>query len=332
MIEESVLTNELIVDIIKKQYNIDITKIEKINKASANLYALNNNTYVLKEFQGKYSEEDIKREVLVINHLKKDNIPTSEYIKTTNNNYCFNYNGKVITLQKFIDGYTMLPNTADYDELLESATYLGKIVASLKTLEIDLPLKDIDCSKESIDKGILKHKNLLSKTNNENIENDLIDKIKMLEEIKNKINYNDIKNMSMMNTHGDYSVMQFIYKGDKINAIIDFVTACKTKISWEVIRSYSYIDSKAKDGIIDINNLISYIKEFSKYVKLNKYDVKYMPYLYLVKLLTSTYGYKEYINDNTKIDLLEFAIFRTKLCRYLFNNASDISTKLLEEI
>ena len=119
MIEESVLTNELIVDIIKKQYNIDVIKIEKINKGSANLYSLNNNTYVLKEFQTKYSEEDIKREVLVINHLRKDNIPTSEYIKTTDNNYCFKYNNKVITIQKFIEGYTMLPNTADYDQLLE---------------------------------------------------------------------------------------------------------------------------------------------------------------------------------------------------------------------
>lgn len=332
MIEESVLTNELIADIIKKQYNIDVIKIEKINKGSANLYSLNNNTYVLKEFQTKYSEEDIKREVLVINHLKKDNIPTPEYIKTVGNNYCFKYYGKVIILQKFIEGYTMLPNTADYDQLLESATYLGKIVASLKTLKTDLPLKDITCSKESIDKGILKHKNLLNKTNNENIKNDILEKIKMLEEIKNQINYSDIKNMSIMNTHGDYSVMQFIYKDNKINAIIDFVSACKTKISWEIIRSYSFIDSKSKEGIIDINNLISYTKEFSKYVKLNKYDIKYMPYLYLVKLLTSTYGYKEYINDNTKIDLLEFGIFRTKLCRYLFDNASDISIKLMEAL
>ena len=71
-------------------------------------------------------------------------------------------------------------------------------------------------------------------------------------------------------------------------------------IIWEIIRSYSYIDKNAKDGTIDLNNFTLYVKEFNNYVKLNKYDYKYMPYLYMVQLLTSTFGYKQYIQDNSK--------------------------------
>ena len=32
--------------------------------------------------------------------------------------------------------------------------------------------------------------------------------------------------------------------------------------------------------------------------KLNKYDYKFMSYLYLVQLLASKFGYKQYITDN----------------------------------
>ena len=78
--------------------------------------------------------------------------------------------------------------------------------------------------------------------------------------------------------------------------------------------------------------VLDYIKEFNKYVKLNEYDLKYMSYIYLIQLLSSTYGYKEYINNNENIELLEFAYFRTNICKYLFNNAENISNILLKSI
>ena len=103
-------------------------------------------------------------------------------------------------------------------------------------------------------------------------------------------------------------------------------------IVWEIIRSYSYIDPKAKDGKIDIDNLVEYVKVFANYVKLNKYDFKFMSYLYLVQLVASTFGYKQYIADNSKTSLLDFAIFRTNLCRFLFRNAEQISNILIEKL
>ena len=71
--------------------------------------------------------------------------------------------------------------------------------------------------------------------------------------------------------------MQFIYKEDKINAVIDFVSACQMPIVWELLRSYSYIRRDAKDGNFNINTMIDYVKKFNEYVKLNEYDILYMP-------------------------------------------------------
>ena len=125
--------------------------------------------------------------------------------------------------------------------------------------------------------------------------------------------------------------MQFIYNNDKIISVLDFISASKLPIAWEIIRSYTYIDINAKDGKIDISNLKDYIKEVNKYIKLSNNDLKIMPYLYMFQLLSSTYGYKEYIYNNKK-DLLEFACFRTNLATYLFNNAELISNRLLENL
>ena len=114
--------------------------------------------------------------------------------------------------------------------------------------------------------------------------------------------------------------------------VIDFVSACKMPIVWEIIRSYSYIDKEAKDGEFNLDTFVDYVKTFNKYVKLNKYDIKYMSHLYLIQILNSNFGYKQYIYDHQKTSLLEFGYLRTNICRYLFNNANKISERLEKEL
>lgn len=108
--------------------------------------------------------------------------------------------------------------------------------------------------------------------------------------------------MTMLNSYGDFCSQQLIYNDNKKTTIIDFEKAKKLPIAWEVIRSYSYIDKE-----FNIGNLVNYFKEFFRYVKLNEYDLKYVSYLYLIQLASSTYGYKEYNDDFSQKELLDFA-------------------------
>ena len=332
MLEKSVFTEEELKSFIKKEYDIDVNNIRKINVGSANIYSINNDKYILKEFQSKYNENEIIKEINVINHLRKNNLLVPKYIETKNNKYFCIYKGKAIIMQEFIKGDTLEKCKGTKEQIIECARELGKLTSSLKSLEYELPIREID-NWFDLEKGINKKEKLLNITNDKRIIKDLKDKIEMSKYCIDKFNINEIRNnLTITNCHGDYNLLQFIYDKGKIKAIIDFVSASKMPIVWEIIRSYSYIDPKCKDGDIDIDNLVEYTKEVNKYFKLNKYDLKYMSYVYLIQLLNSDYGYKQYIEDNNKKELLEFGLFRTKLCKTLFKKSNEISKRLLNEV
>lgn len=340
MLEESILDKHKITELLLQVYGIKVTEIKRINRGSACLFEIysDDNHYVLKEFQKKYSIKEIKKEIDIINHLYQDGLSVPVYVKSKNGEYSFMYNNKIIILQEFIDGYIIEQNGGNYEQTIESAKLLGLIVKSLEDFPYELPSGKIDdwYSLETFENSIKKHNELIEVCSDDEIgrliKNKLKAKIKMIDKIKNKFNIEEIRKITCMNTHGDYSIMQFIYKDDKINAVIDFVAASSMPIIWEIARSYSYIDSQCKDGIFDMNNFINYVKEFNKYVKLNKYDLTYMPYLYMFQLLTSTYGFKQYIYDNSKKELLEFGFLRFNMCKFLYENADEISQRLNEEV
>lgn len=178
-------------------------------------------------------------------------------------------------------------------------------------------------------KKMLELKNNLNQNNKfrEDIEKDLDDKIEMSKYIIENFDFSIISKMTIQNTHGDYSVQQLIYNDEKETTVIDFETAKKMPIAWEIIRSYSYIDKDAKEGIINEYALEDYFKEVMKYVKLNEYDLKYAKVIYLIQMLGSIYGYKQYNENVENIEILEFAFFRTNLCRNIFkikNKSNDL--------
>ncbi len=341
MLEKSVFTEETIKEVLNQLYAIrEVQNISKIERGSANIYEIktNLNHYILKEFQSRYSSEEIKKEIDVINHLNKKGIAVPVYVMTKNGDYSFIYEGKTVILQEFIEGYTIEQNSGNYDQTIESAKNLALIVKALEDFSYQLPGGIVSnwYSEATFDSSIKKYKDLMSLIPQDEIGNkikaDFEEKISMIEDIKKNLNTSEMDKVTYKNTHGDYSMMQFIYKDGKINATIDFVAASYMPIVWEIVRSYSYIDKDCIEGNFNMPHFIDYVKEFNKYVELNDYDLKYMVYIYLVQLVNSNYGYKQYIYDNEKVDLLNFGFLRTKICRYLYNNAKEISDKLIEEL
>ena len=330
--------------ILKEEYGIEANLINEINRGTADIFKIiaGENKYILKIFVEGRSKESVIKETNIINYLKENGLRVPEYIKTKNEEFYYIFNERVLVLQKFIDGYTMENNTGDYKKTIESAIILGKMTKAFENYE---GLKEDEIfkksfSRESIESRIAKMKDLQSKLNGDNpykqqFYDDLEFKINVAEELLKDFDFNIIDKMTIKNTHGDYSVQQLIYNDENGTTVIDFETAKIMPIVWEVMRSYSYVDKEAVDGELNIDTLVNYFKEFTKYIKLNNYDLKYAAHLYLIQLIASVFGYKQFNDDYTKKTLLEFALFRTKqgiikLCRE-HDTDEDWSSKLTDE-
>lgn len=339
MIEKTAFEEKDISDELNNRYGIIVDKIERINQGTANIFKIfsKKNIYVLKEFQSKYGEADVKNEIKAINHLRKSTqIPLPEYIKLKNGESCFEHKGKIVIMQKYIYGKTYNKNEGNYSELLESAYYLGKIIEGFNNYNTDNSILISDWySEEEFEKAERKYNEILKLVGKTEIDNrikkDLLFKKKLLVDIRKNIN-SDINNITHKVSHGDYSSLQFIYDdNNKIKAILDFIKVKRLPIVWEIARSYSYIDKEMMNGKINIDNLVDYTKMVTKNTKLNEYDLKYLPYVYLIQLARSTYGYEQYYKDvKNKDELLKFGFYRTNICRNLNNNAKEISRRLME--
>lgn len=340
MIEESGFSNGEIEKELLKRYGIKTTKIEIINKGTASIYKIfsDKDIYVLKEFQTKYSKTDVLREIEAIEYLRKNtDIPLPEYIKCKNGETYFLHKQKVVIIQKFIEGIVTQKNEGNYDQLMESAYYLGKIINGFEGYKTEEYININNWySKEEMERAEQKYNAILEKIGNSKIEckikEDIIFKKNLLKDIEKIIDFSDINKITHKVSHGDYSSLQFIYnKDNRIKAIIDFIKVKKLPIIWEIARSYSYIDKEIRNGQFNINNIVAYTKEVAQVTELNKYDLKYLPYVYLIQLARSTYGYDEYFNNvKNKEELLNFAFYRTNICRNLYKDSSEISKKLLE--
>lgn len=340
-IQNSNLNEDTIKRILEDNYNIETSKVAKIDRGTANIFEVQSKEkkYILKEFSEGRSEDSVIKETNIINFLKDRNIKVPVYIKSTQGNFYIKFENRIIIVQEYVDGYTMENNTGDYNKTIESATILGKMTKELKDytgLEEDGIIEKW-FSKESLENGITKMLDLKSKLNADNpyksiFEKDLEDKINMSKDLIENFKFDIIQKLTIMNSHGDYSVQQLIYNDKEETTVIDFETAKKLPIIWEVMRSYSYIDKEAKNGNLNLNTLVDYVKEFSKYVKLNEYDLKYVAKIYLIQIVSSPFGYKQYNDNYEKTGLLEFALFRTNLCRYLYKNSDEISLRLQKEI
>ena len=101
---------------------------------------------------------------MAIEYLKKNSkIPLPNYIRSINGNYHFLHNEKVVVLQEFIDGIVHNKNEGDYEELIESAHYLGEIIKHLEGININDSVNIKDWySNEEINKANKKYDKILN--------------------------------------------------------------------------------------------------------------------------------------------------------------------------
>ena len=339
-LEKTKLTKEKIIDIVTNDYGLlGIIQINYINRGTSNIFQVivNDKKYILKEFNSERTIEYIEKEINIINFLSTKGISVPRYIQLKNGEYYTKYQDRIIIMQEFIEGEVLEDNSANHEQLIKSAKLLGKLI---KTLEKHPDLDDEDIINQKFSKRYLldaieKIKIEKNKINTDNKYKEIFikdyeTKIGIAQELANNFNFEIINKLTIKNTHGDYCNLQLIYNNKEDITVIDFETAKKMPIIWDIMRSYCYMDKEAKDGIVNIENLKEYVKEVNKYIKLNKYDLKYAADIFLIQLIGSVFGYREYNKDYNQKNLLRFALFRTKICKDLYKNSNKISKELLK--
>lgn len=336
--EKTKLNDKIIKSIIKNDFGINgEIEIEYINMGTANLFAvtIDGKKYVIKEYNSNVKLEKIIKEINVINFLKEKKLNVPEYLKSVDNLCYTKCNDKIITMQEFIEGKLIEKNEGDVEDLKQSAKTYGKLLRAMSDIE-DLTEENIienDFSKNSLLNSLKKLEKELSNIREDNlyksqIRKDLQDKILMINFILDNFDFSLIERLTITNTHGDYNCLQLIKDENNDFVVLDFETAKKMPIAWEIIRSYSYLDKKCDSGEIDIDNLCKYFDYVGEEFELKKEDYMYAPYIYLIQLVGSTFGYKQYNNNYNEKKLLNFAFFRTNLCRNLCGNIEKYSSEL----
>jgi Putative homoserine kinase type II (protein kinase fold) len=297
------------------------------------------NSYYILSDKGEFIFKDIdingmnhpEHEATILAELWENNVPVSEIYPANSGETVLKANNRVYHLQKYIDGKIYGRNTAPEWLLSESARMLGKIQ---KTME-KLPLLPNGLSQSFFDYMTPER----AKSNNETtlklayekedteIVNAIKYKMKMLDSFGD-LNI-EVNKMTCKNTHGDYKIQQIICGRDKINAVIDFTSACVHPICWEIIRAYISADKGCAYGNIDIDNLKEFVSCFLEFGNLNTYDLKMMPYIYFYQILVSDYFGQYYKSESRNRNLiLEEAFFSLNQCKWLEQNIDKLEYEL----
>lgn len=319
---------------LKKHYGLDVNCISKVKRGSAELFYIfsNQGEFVLKKFKKNFDTNRLIKEIRIIEHLKNKEYPVPQFLLTLDKKYYFYKDEYLCYVQKRINGYTISDNKATDNQLFECIDLYVKIVQSLEEIDIELPLNDSYMYENlNIVKAIESHKNLLSKINNRFVKKIILKKIELLSKIDLQ-SLKDIDNITYKNSHGDFTIFQFIYdnKTNKVCAVLDYVSAKKLPVVWEIFRSFIFADKTSKKKV-NIDKLVKYITRFNEKIELNYFDFKYMPYVYYLYILRSVYGYEEFSkNKNKKIKKVIKSLF--KQCVYLSKNAEHISNSISDKL
>lgn len=341
-LERTVLNDDIVTHILSQHYGINFVSMQKLQLGSANCFRVydGNQYYFMKEFQSSFSENTVIREAKLLDYLSIEGIPTTQFYKTLNDEYITSYQGHIICLEKYIEGQAYGYDNLPAHLLPEVGKMLGKLHQVLKNYPLPIDMSDKWLASFSANNTIEQYDALIKlaacKSNNINT-NRIIDDLQYKKQLsvrceEYKKYYNGITYCS---THGDYQGCQIIFEENEIKAVIDFSSASCLPVTWEIMRSFvqSSNDCRA-NATIDTTAFCEYVREYMRFSPLTKTDMIAMPYVYLFQLAQSKYGYPQYLKSDSedKEGLLQFAFWRTKMCREVEAKAEAISNELLKLI
>ena len=339
-LERTLLNDDIVARLLFQYYGISFVSMKKLNLGSANCFRVFDGSkfYFLKEFQSFFSEDKVVQEAKLLEYLAAAGIPTTRFYKTYYNEFVLHYQNHLICLEEYIEGQAY-----DYDDLPPAylpqvGKMLGRLHQALRDYPLSVEMSDPWLASFSAEDTIAQYEDLIhiaESKPNDKYANQIIDDLQYKKQLavrcKDFIKY--YNGITYCSTHGDYQGCQLIFEKGEIKAVIDFSSASCLPVTWEIMRSFVQSSKDCRtNATVDIKGLCEYVREYLQYAPLTKMDMIAMPYVYLFQLARSKYGYPQYLNSASedKEKLLQFAFWRTKMCREVEKNAETIFDALIK--
>ena len=285
------------------------------------------------------SESDINNPELepkLCEFLLEQGIPVCQFIKNKAGQYVSaDEQDRIFHVQKFVEGTMYDWHEAPEWLLAESAAMLGKFHAALKYYEgLPTGIGEGFFKFMTPERAVASYRESLKIAQTEEdaeVVEDLQYRMELMQRFP-KCNF-DLNRLTCQSTHGDYFISQLLCGENKINAVIDWTTACVHPVVWEIMRSYVYAAPSCKDGQIDMDEFVRYVKEYCNYAALTEYDLLNMVPLFYYQIAVCDYYGQYYESDAAnRYIYLQQAKFSTKLMRWFEKNGDVLTTKIAREI
>lgn len=329
---ESIWNN--IAQLLTGQYglNVDSAKKSTVGAGSDTWFVTcEDGKYVVK-FPSESNINNPELEPKLCEFLLEQGIPVCQFIKNKEGTYVsMDEAGRVFHVQKFIEGTMYDWHEAPEWLLTESAAMLGKFHAALKHYEgLPTGIGEGFFKYMTPERALSSYRESLKIAQTEEDAEAVSDLQYRIELMQRFPEYTfDLKQLTCQSTHGDYFISQLLCGENKINAVIDWTTACVHPVVWEIVRSYVYAAPSCKEDQIDMDEFVRYVAEYCNYAKLTEYDLRNMVHLFYYQIAVCDYygQYYEADADNRYI-YLQQAKFSTKLLRWFEKNADALTEKL----
>jgi thiamine kinase-like enzyme len=313
--------------LILDNYNIEIKNMLIIDSHFGTeifLIETKNGKYIVKTLPLYVG--DLETEGKITDFLYDKGLNVARLVKTNNGMYHIKTDKMQFHVQKYIEGKTLMVNTAPEWFMKKSAFILGKIHSELKDYDkLKTNFGKDFFYKSTVLETIKYYNGLLNKAvNNKNtsLVSDIEERLKHLDRISSFNIYAD--KLTYTNSHGDFHIGQIITNKKEL-MVIDWTSASSLPVCLEVILSYVTEDPICVDGKIDVTGLKKYIDNYSKYFTLNKYDIQMMPYIFYYQQLMCHYEPPYNVIPDTYKPICNLINNFTK---WLYENVETISNEL----
>ena len=327
-------TSDVIKKVLLKQYGLEVIEAKKATVGAGSdtwFVTCQHEKYVMK-YPCESEINNPAQEPQLCGYLNRCSIPVCRFIKNKQGEYLSrDKQGKVFHVQKFLEGKMYNWHEAPKWLLIESAQVLGKIHTTLKQYQgLPIGIGEDFFKYMTPERALESYRYSLTIARNENDEeviSDLQYRIGLMQRFP--VYSFDVDQLTCQSTHGDYFISQLLCGENKINAVIDWTTACVHPVVWEIVRSYVYAAPSCKDGNIDMDEFVLYVRNYCKFAHLTRYDLQSMVRLFYYQIAVCDYYGQYYgVEADNRYIYLQQAKFSTKLLKWFELNAEALTERI----